>query len=694
MLLIANLAPVLRPRSLPPLIGDSHATIPQHTLVCHDKRGRSLSVMGASSSLLDLLASPAGSGLQAFALFVNFFFPALALIVVSIRVARRVSADQFAVDDWLVCIAMLMSAAETVVSFFFIKTNFIGIPPERVPPHDPTPGLVWSYAVQILYNPILALVKSSVLIFLGRLFDQKNWIRRLLLWLNVVNISQMAAVFFAILFQCTPVAFNWDLSIPGGRCVDRRALYILTAAFNIVMDILILGIPLWIFSKLRIPARTKIALLVIFTLGFLVTITSIIRLVLLVRGLFMVPIFPHSDPGNVGFVTSAIETNLALITASAPALRPIFRSRDRGGWFARTVVATIATNTTRGSPDNYTIATAQNDPFDLELEKGLSGQRPFGWRSDKETWGITKASTSSSSTWPRATNSTSSSSSSRPLSRSRSQSRTRLTRRGTAGSSSSKIKPTIKLIRNVEPEVTVVVPQLQPPGASVNASNPGMRVSDIQREIDGIVKDIAAAGKGTYTGIKGSTMSSSTPTTAANMAPRLPTIPAKQAPQPGLSTTTTRPTTPKTPKTPKTPRTPQPRPSIETVTVGVTQVTPLPPRPSTSASTRSAANMTINTSPNRTANAALADPGSATRTTTAAAVPPERYYSMSIYDPPTARGAFIPTHPVPTVPNEDEDDWFEADDRVSRYLDRRFGVVTPRGTTPTARGWEGSGRPF
>ena len=71
-----------------------------------------------ASSLLAIPTSPAASGLQIFALFINFFFPALALLVVSIRVAGRVAASLFAVDDWLVCIAMLMSVAETVISFF------------------------------------------------------------------------------------------------------------------------------------------------------------------------------------------------------------------------------------------------------------------------------------------------------------------------------------------------------------------------------------------------------------------------------------------------------------------------------------------------------------------------------------------------------------------------------------------------
>lgn len=138
-----------------------------------------------------------------------------------------------------------------------------------MPPHDPTEGLIWQYAVQILYNPILALVKSSVLIFMSRLFGQKESVRRLLLWLNVANISQMVAVFFAITLQCLPIAFNWDPTIRGGRCVDRRILYISTSAFNIFTDLVIIGLPLYILKGLRIPRRTKFALLFIFLLGFL-----------------------------------------------------------------------------------------------------------------------------------------------------------------------------------------------------------------------------------------------------------------------------------------------------------------------------------------------------------------------------------------------------------------------------------------
>jgi hypothetical protein len=148
-----------------------------------------------------------------------------------------------------------------------IKTNFVGIPGNQVPPHDMMESQIWNYAVQILYNPILALVKASVLIFLLRLFGQKDGVRTYILVLNTANILQMLAVFFAIVFQCMPIEFNWNPNIRGGRCINQRVLYTSTASFTILTDLLVLALPAYIFSDLKIPKKTKIALLFVFLLG-------------------------------------------------------------------------------------------------------------------------------------------------------------------------------------------------------------------------------------------------------------------------------------------------------------------------------------------------------------------------------------------------------------------------------------------
>lgn len=149
-----------------------------------------------------------------------------------------------------------------------IITNYIGMSTIDIPSHDPTQGALWNYVVQILYNPILALVKSSLLLLLLRLFGQKPGVRRFIIWVNTINLASLASIFFAIVFQCFPFQKAWKPQLEG-FCVDRRVLLVTASAINIALDLLILGLPLRIFIGLQIPKRTKIALIFVFLLGFL-----------------------------------------------------------------------------------------------------------------------------------------------------------------------------------------------------------------------------------------------------------------------------------------------------------------------------------------------------------------------------------------------------------------------------------------
>ncbi len=127
---------------------------------------------------------------------------------------------------------------------------------------------MWNYAVQILYNPILALVKASILLFLLRLFGQKRGVRRYILWTGAANAGHMVANLTVIVFQCTPVEKAWDFAVPG-TCIDRRVFFTTSSAFNILTDLMILALPLRIFTNLKIPRRTKFALMFLFLLGFM-----------------------------------------------------------------------------------------------------------------------------------------------------------------------------------------------------------------------------------------------------------------------------------------------------------------------------------------------------------------------------------------------------------------------------------------
>ncbi|KAL2201834.1 CFEM domain-containing protein [Sarocladium strictum] len=272
------------------------------------------------------------SALQHGGFAILFTFPALALITVVLRVYSRLSTRQFGLDDAFIVAAMLDSLAETAVSYIFMRKNFIGVHGVDIPPwFDRQEALRWNYMVQALYNPILALVKTSVLLFLLRISGQNKRVRMYIHALNAFNIALMIAIFFVVIFQCTPVSLAWEIAGPNppeGTCINGPVFITLTAALTILTDILVLVLPFWIFLGLQMPRRVKWALLGVFALGGVVTIISILRMHALIER-FFVPPKPDANY-DIRFVYSAVETNIAILAASAPALRGLFAK-----WFPK-----------------------------------------------------------------------------------------------------------------------------------------------------------------------------------------------------------------------------------------------------------------------------------------------------------------------------------------------------------------------
>jgi len=147
---------------------------------------------------------------------------------------------------------------------------------------------------------------------------------------------QMAGVLFAVLFHCLPIAFDWP---PTTRGVQQRIVFTTTlwcwdcrcaswpTRSSPSLFAFTLGSP-------RMATRLPYLVLCRSNTAHGVTITSVIRMVIIVRGSFG-PVVSNDASFNVGFVASAIETNLALSTASTPAPRPTLRPKDRGGWLPR-----------------------------------------------------------------------------------------------------------------------------------------------------------------------------------------------------------------------------------------------------------------------------------------------------------------------------------------------------------------------
>ncbi|KAI1344275.1 hypothetical protein F5Y15DRAFT_107606 [Xylariaceae sp. FL0016] len=263
--------------------------------------------------------------LQAVGLFINFFLPALALVAVSLRAWTRIMLRQLGPDDYLLFLAMLCSMLMCGPFYMYIKLNYFGWHAKDVPEFDPAPGLWWFYLAQLFYNPVLALVKASILFFLLRLGGHKQNVRWIIYGLNTFNALQAVAIFLVALLQCLPIHANWDLAArASASCVDN-SFHITISSITIVTDLLVLAIPFWIFLGLNMPMAARVAVIGAFLTGLTVTIIGVIRLVNIYK-LFYVQSDPNADPYySIGITLNVLEINLAIISAAIPTLRPLFR---------------------------------------------------------------------------------------------------------------------------------------------------------------------------------------------------------------------------------------------------------------------------------------------------------------------------------------------------------------------------------
>lgn len=83
-------------------------------------------------------------------------------------------------DDGLCLLSWALAVANAGVMYKFIQVNYIGyhiwdVPDQTI--EDKVFSGKLSMAQQLLYNPILCLVKASIIIFLIRLGDQRKKIR-------------------------------------------------------------------------------------------------------------------------------------------------------------------------------------------------------------------------------------------------------------------------------------------------------------------------------------------------------------------------------------------------------------------------------------------------------------------------------------------------------------------------------------
>jgi hypothetical protein len=112
----------------------------------------------------------------------------------------------------------------------------------------------------------ITIPKLAVIDVYLRIF-QIRWARWVFIITACVIAASGAAVALGTVFQCRPVRFSWDHSIPGGKCSDLKALFNYLFIPNVVTDVVLLVVPLPIIVGLQLSWSVKSGVVAVFLSG-------------------------------------------------------------------------------------------------------------------------------------------------------------------------------------------------------------------------------------------------------------------------------------------------------------------------------------------------------------------------------------------------------------------------------------------
>lgn len=118
-----------------------------------------------------------------------------------------------------------------------------------------------------MYNIALTIAKLSAMFQFLRFFVIPEM--RIVAWTLISIVSMYCvAITIALLCSCLPIESFWIEALPG-KCVDFLVLWYFNSSFNVVTDIAVVVLPLYVLKDLRLPRRQKWAVMGVFGVGIL-----------------------------------------------------------------------------------------------------------------------------------------------------------------------------------------------------------------------------------------------------------------------------------------------------------------------------------------------------------------------------------------------------------------------------------------
>ena len=236
------------------------------------------------------------------------------------------------IDDLLIVVAAAFGVALSVLVIVGYRKYHSGRHVWDIPPSLAPGSRLNAWISQWCYLYSTTAIKISVLLFYRRLSVSFNKPFYWAVWAGIIyNVAQVVAFSIALLAICQPVSAYWmSFSIPwliqhhGNRhCSYEGASLTASGIVSIFGDLYAALLPSMLIMKLQMPRRQKVALTLLFAVGYAVVGLGIGRTIMLNR-----VVFHDYDYTWIlwdAWIWSVTELWIGLIVASVPSLKPFFR---------------------------------------------------------------------------------------------------------------------------------------------------------------------------------------------------------------------------------------------------------------------------------------------------------------------------------------------------------------------------------
>ncbi|KAK4900655.1 hypothetical protein LTR27_002371 [Elasticomyces elasticus] len=322
------------------------------------------------------------------------------LVVTRLWLRARQQAGQLGLDDALLLPGFLAATMFTAIAIISNRDYgmdrhiwnvlisaysraVLTIVHRDVPPEWFETAILLAWLGEFAFLISTCCTKISVLLFYRRLVQgtfSKRW-RMATIGAIIFTACYCVAFELALILNCRPTEAYWKAYSPSYTksyyCADTRNLNPVSGALSVFSDLYAVLLPMGMLRHFDAPKKQKVALNFVFSLGLIVVACGCVRTYYIHQ---LGVSYDITWQGYSLFVWSALEVHLALICASAPALRVFFREYmsdplSRALQSTRTMTSARGSNRDSRQPDGSTMVSYSSHARDSSVGTSECGDK-------------------------------------------------------------------------------------------------------------------------------------------------------------------------------------------------------------------------------------------------------------------------------------------------------------------------------